>query len=59
MHSELIEKLGGSRVLADEFELDQSTIPCWKRRGISWRYRPKVAALAKRKRVALPEDFLS
>lgn len=58
-HADLIDQLGGSRVVADEFGLDQSTVSCWKTREVSWRFRPKVAALAKRKRVTLPEGFLA
>jgi len=36
-----------------------SSIRNWKARGIPWRWRVKVAEMAKRRKIALPGDFLT
>jgi hypothetical protein len=58
-HEALIVALGDTGAVADELGLMDSRVSNWKQRGVAWRYRPKIAALAKRKRVALPEGFLA
>lgn len=57
-HADLVDQLGGSASLADHFTLDQSTVSCWRTRGVSRAYRPAVADLARKRKVALPEGFL-
>lgn len=56
-HAALIDQLGGPAAVGRELGLSQPTVSCWKTRDISWEQRPKVAALAKRKKVKLPADF--
>lgn len=58
-HSELIVALGDTSSVADALGLKDTQVSNWKQRGVSWRYRHKLAKLAKRKRVELPADFLS
>jgi len=36
-----------------------SSIRNWKVRGIPWQWRVKVATIAKRRRLSMPEDFLT
>lgn len=57
-HSELIVALGDTGAVAAELGATDSAVSNWKVRGIPWRWRPKMATMAKRKRVALPENFL-
>jgi hypothetical protein len=56
--AKIIEALGDTGVVAKALQLSDSRVSNWKSRGIAWRYRPAIAALAKRKRVALPDGFL-
>ena len=56
--SDLIDAFGGTQRLADEIRLNRSTVANWRKRGIPWRYRPTIAALATQRRIDLPRDFL-
>ena len=56
---QLIDDLGGTGSVATELGQKDSTVSMWKTRGIPWRWRPTVAALAKRKGIEIPSDFLS
>lgn len=58
-HADLIVALGDTSTVATTLGLRDNRVSNWKQRGIAWRYRPRVAALARRKRVALPEGFLA
>jgi hypothetical protein len=59
MSCDLINALGGDAVLAAKLGIgNYRVVKNWKGRGIPWRWRPAVAKLAKRARVALPTDFL-
>lgn len=59
-HAKIIEALGGVTKVATEIGAKQrSLVSNWLLRGISFQYRPTIAALAKRRRVKLPADFLT
>lgn len=59
MHADLIDKLGGAAQLAADLGISsQPRVSNWKRRGIPWRFRVRVAALAKQRDVPVPNDFL-
>jgi hypothetical protein len=59
MHAELIDALGGIAIVAEHCGVrNLSTVGNWRVRGVSWPYRRAVAALAKKKRVTLPDGFL-
>ena len=55
---EVVEALGGYRAVACALDLKPEIVLHFTKRAIPWRYRHRVKALAKRKRVALPADFL-
>lgn len=57
-HAAFIKLLGDTGSVAAELGLKESAVSMWKRRGVSWRYRPAVAELAEAKRVSIPEGFL-
>lgn len=58
--AKLIHDLGGDKAVADALNLKSSeTVRKWRERGIAWPWRAQVAALAKSRRVRLPENFLS
>lgn len=57
--SAIIDKLGGTKAVATELTQNDSTISMWRQRGVPWRWRQSIAAMAARKDVALPEGFLS
>ena len=58
MHDELIKALGGSAEVAKATGQLQSTVSMWRTRGVSWRFRPTIAELARKAKVQLPEGFL-
>ena len=56
---EVIEALGGHIAVAKEIGVSAETmLHCANGRAIPWGHRPKIKALAKRRRVRLPPDFL-
>lgn len=57
-HEHLIDRLGGTRAVADALGQNLSTVSMWRVRGVPWRFRPAVANLAKRQKVPLPKAFL-
>lgn len=59
MSKQLIEALGGHAALASEIKQPPSVVWNWADRdAIPWRWRPAVAALAKKRRIEVPSDFL-
>ena len=58
--AQLIDALGGHRVLAAELGIEPSMVWNWQNRrsGVAADWRPTVADLARRKRIKLPPDFL-
>lgn len=56
--SQIIETLGVEH-LSVIVGQTPSSVRNWKTRGIPWRWRVKVAELAKRRRLVLPGDFLT
>lgn len=57
MHETLIDELGGTRVVAEYCGVALNVASNWRERGISWKYRPKVAELAASLKVKLPREF--
>ena len=55
--SEIIEALGGSRVVAKALRMKQSRVSNWKKRGIAQEHRAAIARLARRKKLDLTEAF--
>lgn len=58
-HAELIRRLGGTAVVAQELRLEQNTVSNWLRRGVPWKHRYAVYQLARRRRIALPDGFMA
>ena len=54
---QLIEKLGGNRVLAETLGVTPNAVSNWRTRGIPWKVRPVIARMAAERGLALPEDF--
>lgn len=54
----IIDRLGGSKAVAEALHQKQNTISMWRIRGVPWRFRPALAALARRQGVSLPRNFL-
>lgn len=57
-HAALIDALGGATALAREIGQPANVTGNWRKRGVSWRWRPAVAKIAEEKGVALPDGFL-
>jgi len=59
-HSDIIDKLGGTGALAATLGIKDSAVSMWRSedRGIPWRWRPRIAQLAKQRKVELPPTFL-
>ena len=56
--AQVIEALGGHHTVARALGMSPENALHFIKRGIPWRHRPAVKALARRKRVKLPPDFL-
>jgi len=54
---QVIAAIGADALAGAGFNAEQ--VKKWRLRGIPWRLRAIVADMARRKRVALPPDFLS
>jgi len=59
MKTSLIDALGGSAAVAKALGVSLSAVSNWRSRPIPWRWRPALAALARREGVELPDDFLT
>ena len=57
-HAEFIHELGGSTSLARELNIEVRRVDNWRRRGISWKWRPRVHLVAKERFVQPPPGFL-
>jgi hypothetical protein len=58
-HKKLIDELGGSTAVSRDLGAETpQVVSNWRRRGVPWRWRVKVAALAKKKRVKVPAGFM-
>ena len=57
--AQIINQLGGCASLGREFNRNTKSVHNWKSRGIPWRWRAPVAALAKKQGLKLPGDFLT
>ena len=55
---DFIGALGGSAKVAEATGQNQSTVSMWRVRGVSWRFRPMIADMARKARVQLPDGFL-
>lgn len=59
MHAALIQKLDGPKAVAERLgEVSEAAVYKWGKRGIPWKWRRAVAAIAREKRIRLPADFL-
>lgn len=56
--TDLIQSLGGHIELARALHLSRNQVWNWQERGIPWRWRPKVAELARKAKVPVPAEFL-
>ena len=62
--AKIIDALGGGSKLAATFTelgllLDREAVYKWKERDfIPWKWRVHIAALAKKRKISLPKDFL-
>lgn len=56
--AEIIEALGGHSAVARAIDVKTKIALHFATRGIPFKYRPKVKALARKKRLTLPPDFL-
>lgn len=62
-HQKLLSRLGGKDVvlpaLAERgIEVKPDAFRKWRDNGIPFKYRPIIADIASKKRVAVPKDFL-
>ncbi len=57
-HAYIIHELGGSTRLARWLGIDPNVPSNWHKRGIPWRWRPRVATLARGRDIELPRGFL-
>ena len=55
---DIIKALGGYKAVAALLGVSAENALHMERRQIPWKYRTKVSAIAKRKRIKLPPDFL-
>jgi hypothetical protein len=58
-HDRFIERLGDSLVVAKSLGIPVNRVSNWKRRGVPWHWRHKVAQMAKEQDIALPAGFLT
>ena len=56
--SSLIERLGGASQVAKELGLKPNQVGNWAERGVAWKWRPALAALAEDRGVSVPAGFL-
>lgn len=56
--TDLITQLGGAKYIADRLGAEANAVCNWRHRGIPWRHRTAIAALAEEQGVELPDDFL-
>ena len=55
---QIVEALGGAIKVAQALGINTEIVRKFKARGIAWKYRPAVLALARRRKVRVPSDFL-
>ncbi len=55
---EVIEALGGAKVVGPALSLEPENAAHLEKRPTPWKHRPAIKALARRKRVSLPSDYL-
>lgn len=59
MSRNLIEQLGGVEAVATALGQRRNVVWNWcDRDAVPWRWRPAIAAMAKKKRVSVPDTFL-
>lgn len=58
-HSQLIDALGGTASVAGAMQLSMPTVSNWRKRGVSWPHRMRIANMARKMRVGLPDGFLA
>lgn len=58
-HKDLIVALGDTRVVADHFGVKLSAVSNWKARGVPRKFRPRIARMARYRKIELPADFMA
>lgn len=60
MIKQLIDALGGIKVVADALDTSNGAVANWRlRNSVPWRHRHALASLAAKHAVQLPENFWS
>lgn len=57
-YAALIDRLGGTRAVADALGKKFEAVKKWRQKGIPWNRRREVLRLAREKGKRLPADFL-
>ena len=55
---DFITQLGGPKYVGERVGAEETAVCNWRTRGVAWKHRVAVAALAKELGVGLPDDFL-
>ena len=55
---DFITQLGGPKYVGNRVGAEETAVCNWRIRGVPWRHRVAVAALAKEQGIKLPDDFL-
>ncbi len=55
---DVIKALGGYKAVAALLGISDENALHFERRKIPWKYRPKLKAVAQRRKIKLPPDFL-
>lgn len=56
--SEIIKAVGGYKIVAPALGISAENAAHLEKRQTPWKYRPAIKALARRKKVELPSDYL-
>ncbi len=56
--TDIIKALGGYEVIASALNLTKENAAHMEKRPTPWRHRAAIKSLARRKRIALPKDYL-
>ena len=59
MHGKLIDDLGGYIAVATRLRQKPRAVSNWRKRGVPWKWRPAVEAMADRAKVKLPSGFFA
>ena len=57
--SEVIDVLGGTLKVARDCGASKSMVSNWRKRGVAWRYRGRLAENAAYLKIAIPSSFVT